>query len=155
MPSRHKGPPREQRALDAFVKLTRAFDCLGVELQRGLAPSGLTGPQFGVLEALFHLGPMSQGEICRKLLRSGANVSTVIDNLESAGWVRRDRAVEDRRVVNVSLTPKGQGMIERLFPVHAAHIASLMGALTPTEQAQLGRLCRKLGLSLAAARESS
>jgi MarR family 2-MHQ and catechol resistance regulon transcriptional repressor len=152
MPNRHRGSAKERRALDAFVKLTRAFDCLGIELQRGLAPSGLTAPQLGVLEVLFHLGPLSQGDICRKLLRSGANVSTVVDNLETAGHVRRVRDKTDRRVVNVSLTPAGEALIARIFPAHAAQITALMGALSPSEQERLASLCRKLGKSLAGAR---
>ena len=46
---------------------------------------GLTESQIGVLEALAHLGPLTQGELCRKILRSGSNVTTVVDNLERDG----------------------------------------------------------------------
>lgn len=149
MPTHFKGNAREARALDTFVKLTRAVETLGSHLQRHLASLEMTPPQFSVLEALLHLGPMSQGELGRKLLRSNPNMTALLDNLERNGWIARARGPEDRRVVKVSLTPEGRRVIEKVFPAHAAHIAALMGALTAEEQAQLGALCKKLGLSLA------
>jgi MarR family 2-MHQ and catechol resistance regulon transcriptional repressor len=148
MPTHFKGSARETRALDTFVKLTRAMETLGSHLQRHLASLEITPPQLAVLEALLHLGPMSQGELGRKLLRSNPNMTALLDNLERNGWISRERSPEDRRVVLVSLTPEGQRVIEKVFPAHAAHIAALMGALTAEEQEQLGALCKKLGLSL-------
>lgn len=149
MPTHFKGNARETRALDTFVKLTRAVETLGSHLQRHLASLEMTPPQLSVLEALLHLGPMSQSELGRKLLRSNPNMTALLDNLERNGWIARERGPEDRRVVTVSLTPEGRRVIEKVFPAHAAHIAALMGALTAEEQEQLGALCKKLGLSLA------
>jgi MarR family 2-MHQ and catechol resistance regulon transcriptional repressor len=126
------------------------METLGGHLQRHLASLGMTPPQLAVLEALLHLGPMSQGELGRKLLRSNPNMTAVLDNLERNGWLQRERSPEDRRVVVVSLTPEGRGLITKVFPAHSAHIAALMGALTAEEQEQLGALCKKLGLSLSA-----
>lgn len=148
MPTHYKGSAREVRALDTFVKLTRATETLGGQLQRHLASLELTPPQFAVLEALLHVGPMSQSELGRKLLRSNPNMTALLDNLERGKWIQRERSPEDRRVVVVSLTPEGRRVIERVFPAHAAHVAALMGALTAEEQETLGALCKKLGLSL-------
>jgi MarR family 2-MHQ and catechol resistance regulon transcriptional repressor len=148
MPTHFKGSARESRALDAFIKLNRAMETLGSELQRHLASYEITPPQLAVLEALLHLGPMSQGELGRKLLRSNPNMTAVLDNLERNGWIQRTRSAEDRRVVVVSLSREGQRVIEKVFPAHASHIAALMGVLSAEEQEQLGALCKKLGLSL-------
>ncbi len=110
------------------------------------AADGLTGSQFGALEALYHLGPLNQTEIARKLLKSGGNITLVIDNLEKRELVLRRRDEEDRRVLTVHLTDQGHRMIRELFPRHAAAIAEEMSALTIAEQEDLGRLCRKVGL---------
>ena len=59
--------------------------------------SDVTVSQFGVLEALHHLGPLRQGEISAKLLRSGGNITLVVDNLEARGLVQRTREANDRR----------------------------------------------------------
>ena len=100
-----------------------------------------------MLESLLHLGPLTQGVIGRKLLKSSGNITVVIDNLEKRGLVRRDRSTEDRRQVFVSLTPEGEELIRRIFPEHARAITDEFSALTPDEQRELGRLCKKLGLA--------
>ena len=146
MATKYNGSPREMRALDAFIKLMRASSSVGGRLYGQLArEEGLTESQLGVLEALHHLGSMSQGELCGKLLKSGSNLTTVIDNLERDGLVRRERDAEDRRVQNVHLTEEGRRVIRRVFPGHVQRIVDAMSALSADEQQELGRLCRKLG----------
>ena len=73
----------------------------------------------------------------------------IVDNLEKAGLVRRERLAADRRYVRVHLTADGQERIAALFPRHVGCITRQMNALTAAEQEELGRLCRKLGLSAA------
>jgi MarR family 2-MHQ and catechol resistance regulon transcriptional repressor len=99
-----------------------------------------------VLEALYHLGPLSQGELAKKILKSSGNITMVIDNLEKRGLVKRERSPEDRRVYVVRLTVEGRRLIGSIFPRHAAKIVEEMKALTRTEQEELSRLCRKVGL---------
>jgi MarR family 2-MHQ and catechol resistance regulon transcriptional repressor len=134
----------ERRALDAFLKLNRAAQSLAARLAtEGM--DGLTPGQFAVLEALLHLGPLGQGTLALKLMSSASNLSTVLDNLERDGLVRRERGAADRRHVTVALTEKGHERIERLFPVQAARIREMMEVLRAEEVEELGRLCRKLG----------
>ncbi len=146
MPTHYQGTPREILALNTFIKLTRAVDSLETRLVRCGSLQNLTLSQFGVLEMLYHLGPLSQGEISNKLLKSGGNITLVIDNLEKRGWVQRKRETKDRRVVTVSLTPSGNERIRQVLPGHIAEIVAEMNVLTPDEQAVLGSLCLKLGL---------
>ncbi|HEV8585888.1 MAG TPA: MarR family winged helix-turn-helix transcriptional regulator [Methylomirabilota bacterium] len=149
MGTHYKGRPAEVRALDAYIKLTRAGSAVGARLGRRLAAEGLTPTQLGVLEALLHLGPLGQRALGGKLLMSGANITTVVDNLERRGLVRRERRGDDRRNVTVHLTADGRRLITRIFPGHVAAIVEAFAALTPGEQETLGRLAKKLGLSAA------
>jgi MarR family 2-MHQ and catechol resistance regulon transcriptional repressor len=143
----YRGPRDQVRALGAYVKLMRAADSVTTRVHRHLARAGLTVSQFAALEALHHLGPLTQKDIARKILKSGGNITMVIDNLEKRGLVTRTRGAEDRRRVFVRLTPTGAGIIGRIFPGHAEGITGAMAVLTPAEQEQLSRLCRKLGLA--------
>jgi MarR family transcriptional regulator, 2-MHQ and catechol-resistance regulon repressor len=145
MPTHYKGRPEEERALSAFINFMRAGDSLSARLDGQIEMGGLTHGQFAVLEALFHLGPLNQCELARKLLRSGGNVTVVLDNLEKRGLTRRERQKDDRRMVVVSLTPQGRKLIARIFPSHAAAIMAEMSRLSPDEQETLRALCRKLG----------
>lgn len=150
MSARRVGSDEEKRALNAFIKLMRSVNALTSRLLPPLQRDfGLTESQLGVLESVFHLGPLSQGQICEKILKSGSNVTTVVDNLERDGLVRRVRDESDRRVQVVHLTEQGRALVARAFPVHAARITTLMKALDAEEQATLGHLCRKLGRSAA------
>jgi MarR family 2-MHQ and catechol resistance regulon transcriptional repressor len=139
----------ETDALDAYVKLLRASDTLLAAVTPALLAAGLTPAQFGCLEAIYHLGPLCPRAIGRKLLRSPGNMTTVLDNLEKAGLVCRERDTKDRRYVTVRLTPGGRSLIRQVFPRHARQVASLFSALTPAETRQLARICRKLGLASA------
>lgn len=136
-------------ALAAYVKLLRASKAVAARMERALARDSLTPTQLGVLEAILHLGPLTQRDLGRKVLTSAGNMTDVIDKLEARGLVHRTRAEEDRRLVRVALTGSGREMIERLFPRHALDIADAMGALSGEELRDLGRLLRKLGLAAA------
>jgi MarR family 2-MHQ and catechol resistance regulon transcriptional repressor len=150
MPSHFQGRKETVRALNAYVNLMRASDTVAAHMAEQIEQSGMTLGQFGVLEALLHLGPMCQHTLADKLLRSGGNVTLVVDNLEKHGWVRRERQQDDRRLVKIYLTPKGQRLIARVFPEHAEAITQEMGLLSAEEQETLRRICRKLGKSDAA-----
>lgn len=141
----HRGNAEEVSALDAFIKLIRAAESVSARVHGHLAGKGMTATQFGVLEMLLHLGPLSQREIGRKLLRSSGNMTLVIDNLERRGVVRRERGKSDRRCYLVHLTPEGRQFIEALFPEHVKRVVEEMRVLTTEERAVLGGLCRKLG----------
>ena len=145
MPSHYQGTPQEIQALDTYIKLTRAVDSLYSRLSRRGTIRDLTPSQFGVLEALFHLGSMSQSEISAKLLKSGGNMTLVIDNLEKRGLVQRNQDMVDRRITTVSLTAAGKDLITEVLPVHVAAILEEMNSISLEEQICLGQLCKKLG----------
>ncbi len=145
-PSRYRGSNAERLALSTYLKLTRASEGLWNRLAPGLQRADLTPSQFGVLEALYHLGPMHQCDLGERILKSSGNMTLVIDNLEKRALVRRERSLEDRRFIQVHLTPEGERLIRRVFPGHADAITRELAVLTQEEQRTLGNLCRKLGV---------
>jgi len=146
MSSKYLGTKTEVRSLSTYVKLMRAADAVSTRVTRHLADSGLTTSQFAVLEALHHLGPLCQRDIGKKILKSGGNITVVIDNLEKRRLVSRLRGTEDRRFLTVQLTSDGERLIAGVFPPHAEAIIREMVVLSEEEQIELGRLCKKLGL---------
>ena len=144
----YAGTSEERLALRTFVKLVRAANALSARLNRPLADAGLTESQFGVLEALLHLGPLHQRELAAKILRSNGNVTLLVDHLEKRGLVRRERGSSDRRYIKVHLTEEGEALVKGLFPAHAARLAEELGVLNEDEQHELGRLCRRLNMKV-------
>ena len=135
----------QRLALAAYVRLMRAANAARSHASRHLGDSGLTLTQFAVLEALYHLGPMSLSDIAEKVLTTGGNLTMVAGNLERDGLVKRQKSPEDGRVQILALTLKGKSLMRGVFPIHAAAIAQFMRALSVEELGQLGELCRKLG----------
>lgn len=144
-PTHFSGSPRIGLALDAFIKLTRAASSLEMVAYSPENLEGLTPSQFCVLEALYHLGALSQGELSKKVSRSTGNMTLVLDNLEKHGLAHRQRESDDRRRVTIHLTPQGELLIRRIFPQVAAAITDQMSTLSPEQQELLGSLCKKLG----------
>ena len=145
MGRRYGGTEDEARALDAYIKLMRAADSVTTRIHRHLSAVNLTISQFGVLEAIFHLGSLSQRDLAEKLLKSGGNMTMVIDNLEKRQLVKRERSVEDRRFVSVCLTEEGRQLISDIFPHHVEAVVEEMKILTASEQEELGHFCLRLG----------
>lgn len=145
MPTHFKGGKAAKRALSAYINLIRASDSIVDKASAQVEASGITLGQFAVLEALHHLGSMCQHTLAKKLLRSGGNITLVVDNLEKRGWVRRERQKDDRRMVQIQLTRSGTRLIAKVFPLHATVITKIMNELTATEQEELRRLAGKLG----------
>lgn len=146
MATHHLGREEEKQALDAYIKLMRAAHSATNRIHRHLRSWRLTTSQMGVLDAVHHLGPLSQQDLARKNLMSPGNTTTVVDNLEKRGLVKRRRQEGDRRLVKVHLTREGSQLFSEVLPAHVKTIVEEMGSLSPEELAELGRLCKKLGL---------
>jgi MarR family 2-MHQ and catechol resistance regulon transcriptional repressor len=141
---------RADLALTMWVKLARASAVLAHRTGEQIRTFGLTPAQFGVLDILGHKGPMLLGDLCRKSLVSGGNMTVVVDNLERHGLVERRRGTEDRRAIEAHLTARGKRLFESIFPRHAHYVADLAAVLTEEEQVRLGCLLKKLGTALVA-----
>ncbi len=146
MGTKYTGNEAERRALNTYIKLQRAAETSLSRTTQLLADLKLTVTQFGVLEALYHLGEMSQRDLAEKLLKSTGNMTSVLKGMEKRGLIQRKRSEADNRYMEVTLTKSGYALIADYFPKHVDVIVDDMAVLTPDEQEELARLCRKLGL---------
>ena len=152
-PAAREWSHEEECALRLWIALARCYSTFARSMSSKVAEYGLTSPQFGILEALYHLGPLSLGDLAEKLLVTGGNVTYVMDRLEAQGLVYRDRSKQDRRVVQAKLTPEGRRTIAEVFPRHTEFTHELVSVLDPAEQERLRELLKKLGKGLAEAAE--
>jgi MarR family 2-MHQ and catechol resistance regulon transcriptional repressor len=135
-------------ALSMWVKLQRAYATFNKKNADHLKNFGITAAQYAVIECLGHNGPMIMGELCKKMLVSGGNMTVVVDNLEKDGFVERVPSEGDRRAIQVRFTPKGKKAFDESFSRHADYLTRLASVLTEQEQEILGGLLRKLGCTL-------
>jgi DNA-binding MarR family transcriptional regulator len=71
---------------------------------------GITGPQLWVLKTIAGSRGLPLGELSKKMYLHPSTITGVVDRLEKKGYVTRERNSEDRRVINVRLTPAGDAL---------------------------------------------
>ncbi len=145
MGTHFKGTKKEIHSLNSFIKLLRAADSVSSRVNLSLVKNGLTQSQFNVLDALFHLGSLSQRDLGKKIFKSGGNITMVIDNLEKQELVERERGKKDRRFFTIHLTKKGKALYEKIFPVQLEAIVKEFNVLSEYEMIELQKLCKLIG----------
>jgi len=120
-------------------------------MEATLAQYGLTHPDFQVLGTLRlwrsdHRS--SPGELAADMELSGGAMTSRLDRLEEAGYVRRLRDPDDRRGVVVELTQEGERAWDEAASVQGRREAFFASTLTKQEQQQLNMLLRKLMVAL-------
>ncbi|GAC1647305.1 MAG: hypothetical protein NVS4B3_01130 [Gemmatimonadaceae bacterium] len=137
------------RALKLWVILARAYAALARHAEANVAASELTIAEFGILEALYHKGPLLLGDVQRKVLVTSGGVTYLIDRLATRGLVERRDCPQDRRARYAALTPTGETLIERIFPSHGRAIERAVASLSAAEQTHATALLRTLGRAAA------
>ena len=133
----------EFRTYLALVQAHEAQNAPFVEVFKG---AGLTEVQFNTLRILLR-GP-EEGCTCQQigeqLLHRVPDVTRLLDRMERAGLVARERSAVDRRVVLVRITPHGQGAAEALYQPLAKLHRRQLAHLSKGDMGTLNRLLRTL-----------
>jgi len=136
--------PNQEPSVQAYVRLVRSAEALHAGVSRGLMVEGLTASQFSAMKALRIHGALAQRDIAKYILKSGGNITVLVDNLEREGLAVRERDTTDRRIVYVRLTDEGEALFDRVYPGHLDRIREAMGGLTEEESLQLATLIQKV-----------
>src|SRR5689334_25303326 len=124
-----KGTGRDP-ALDLWIVLARAFDAVGRHARAHIARHGLAGAEFGILEVLYHKGPLAVCEAQRRILLQSGSTTYVVDKLVRKQLVRRTPNPKDKRGTLLVLTSKGRAFMSKVFPEHAATLQRAMRGLS-------------------------
>lgn len=133
--------------LKLFVILNKCTLSVGKKSEKNIRLTGLTVPQFAVLEMLYHKGDLKVGDIIEKSLSSVGNISLIIDNLCKLQFVEKRKCPSDGRVTYVTLTEKGRNLIKNMWPAHVEDMNGIMKNLSIEEKNILISLLKKLGKS--------
>jgi MarR family 2-MHQ and catechol resistance regulon transcriptional repressor len=136
-----KKRPFESLEQEATLALLRTNDQIQICFARLFREFGLTPSQYNVLRILRGEGkPLPILEIAQRTVTVVPGITGLIDRLEQAGHVKRERCLEDRRVIYVALTELGKETLASLdAPVVELH-AKLMKNVTQAELKELIRV---------------
>ena len=107
-----------------------------------LKPLGITYTQYIMFLVLWEQDGITVGELCKRLMLDTGTVTPMLKNTEKQGLIRRERSVEDERVVVITLTDEGKALYKK-----ARDIPSKIGScvkLTKSEAAALYKTLYKL-----------
>jgi DNA-binding MarR family transcriptional regulator len=101
---------------EAALNLVRTSAVMWDRFEQLLKPHGITGAQYNVLRILHGAGSagLCRNEIRDRMLSRMPDMTRMLDRMEDAGLVVRQRMGEDRRMVNTELSPKGRRILEKL-----------------------------------------
>ena len=100
--------------------------------ERYRAEFGLTIPEWRVLAHLGQSGAVSVREIEARVDMDKSKISRAAARLEGAGLIEKRENAEDRRLLQMTLTPKGRDLMDRLAPIAETYQAELVAALGET-----------------------
>ena len=108
---------------EAILGLLRTAAIVGHQTDEALRPFGVTGTQFNVLRILRGAGEsgLCGREIGERMITRVPDVPRLLDRLEKAGFISRERDPNDRRHVTARITTKGEQLLEEIghlsFPI--------------------------------------
>ena len=119
---------------EASVALLRTAEVIRRDLELALAPFGITAQQYNVLRILRGSEPerMPTLDIADRMIEHAPGITRLLDRLETAGLVTRERCLEDRRRVLCRISRQG-----------LAVLAKADGPLSEVERSRVGRLAAR------------
>ncbi|MDX2114598.1 MAG: MarR family transcriptional regulator [Planctomycetota bacterium] len=122
-----KRKPFDLAEQEAYLNLLRSCAVLSADFDALFKRHGLTQAQYNVLRILRgEAAKMPSLAVAERLVTRVPDITRLVDRLEQAGLVRRERCTDDRRVVYVAITPKGLSLLGELDePVRALHRSQL------------------------------
>lgn len=132
-------------ALKLLTILLKASSSVTNLLKKDMNSYGLNATEFMVLELLYNKGATSVQRIGQKVLLASSSISYVIDQLENKKFVKRERTIKDRRVILVTLTVRGEELMEEIFPQHCVVIQDLFSEVEAEELSELAEKLKKIG----------
>ena len=143
----HEYPGASALATECFANVYRAADLLMGLHNRHTADAYQLSPSGRQILAVVEGAgePLEPSVIAERLLITTGSVTSLLDNLEKRGLIRRLPHPEDRRKLLIDITPAAQTIVDELLPsLHARERDVMAAALSTNEQRELLRLIAKV-----------
>ena len=133
-------------SLRAFVGYTmkRAFNAIQADVTRTLQPFGLRMVTYSALSIIAENPGLRQSQLADALAIERPNLVVLVDELESADLITRDRVVTDRRAYALAPTLRGREVLRLATEAVRAHDARMAAGLAPQNRAELIAMLRRI-----------
>jgi DNA-binding MarR family transcriptional regulator len=129
-------------------RIRKALRC---EFEARAAERDITASQLQVLHRLWEGDGILTSTLTRDICSDGGTITGLLDRLETKGLIRRERSAEDRRAVQVFLTPAGRELERPLMEILSALNEQALEGLGPEERSELLGALKRIGENLGTA----
>jgi DNA-binding MarR family transcriptional regulator len=137
---------------DSLVSLRRILRVADIQAKELAKKSGLTTSKLLVLQTIAEEGEVTIGAIATQVHLTQATITTIVDQLQEAGLVKRERATSDKRKVYVRLTEHGQEILDDAPTALHERFSEQFDELEEWEQMQIAATLKRLSHMLGAER---
>jgi DNA-binding MarR family transcriptional regulator len=132
----------QHASLRLWLRLLSCTNRVEDKIRQRLRESfGITLPRFDLMAQLErHPDGLTMGELSLRMLVTGGNITTIVDQLEKEKLVVRVVGVNDRRSFTVKLTQAGRDAFTDMAISHEAWVADMFEGLSVSQQADLHNL---------------
>ena len=129
-------------SLRLWLRLLSCATLIEGEIRQNLRTQfDITLPRFDLMAQLErHAEGLTMGELSRRMMVSGGNITAIVDQLENEALVQRKTASTDRRSYRVCLTPAGRKAFKAMATEHEQWVIDLFSGLSDKQLAQLNTL---------------
>ena len=140
----------------AMINLLYSYGWVLEKIKESLGKEDITHQQFNILRILrgSHPKPLSTLQIRERMLDKMSDTSRIVDRLVTKGLVKKTTCFKDKRLVDVTITDKGQLVLPwqthtllKKIDSESDHIMEVMANLSEKEAAMLSDLLDKLRMS--------
>jgi DNA-binding MarR family transcriptional regulator len=139
----HYTPETFTRSLSVGFALSKARNLIAAEMDAALKQFDITSQQMGILLAMKSGDATTPFELSKLLSIDTGLMTRMLDKLETRSLLERSRSVEDRRVVNLKLTKKGEEVAARIPKIAPRVLNARLKKFTKAEFEELRRLLQK------------
>lgn len=136
--------PWENPRFRNWIAVARAHQLMGLTLTRSLQGLDLKPPHLDILGNVYRYPGISQQDLANKLLVGRSNLSMLLPQLEQRGLVERRTDADDRRVLRLTLTEKGQALTENALAIYTEVIDKAMSTSSPEDCDMVGDVMRRM-----------
>lgn len=132
----------------AMINLLFTYGWAIEKIKDFVSKEDITHQQYNILRILrgAHPHPLSTLQIRERMLDKASDTSRIVDRMVLKELVQKRVCSKDKRLVDVTITEKGQALLERL-DVASAEMDAVMNNLSENDAEQLSTLLDKLRLN--------
>ena len=130
--------PFRSKKQEATIALLRTASVVSRALSRVVEPWALSLAQYNALRIIRGAGAggIATLAIRERMIEEGTTITRILDKLEQSGYIRRERALPDRRQVMCEVTTEGRRLLDKIDPIVDAADEEAMTSLGARELSQ-------------------